>query len=54
MTKGEAVKAYTERFGNYPYMNMRGRPDAIIIKLIEEALESGKEIEFYYEDDCDY
>ncbi len=54
MTKGEAIQAYMDRFGGFPFMSAQGFPDEDIVMMIEKALETGKEIAFEFMDDCDY
>ena len=44
MTKQEAIKAYTEKFGSYPSFLFMGATDNYIIKTIEAALKSGEAI----------
>ena len=45
MTREEAIKAYTEKFGGVPYFLMMGAPDEAITAAVEKALKSGEEIE---------
>lgn len=54
MTREDAVKAYTERFGGFPFMSTRGIPDNIVIEMVKKALESGEEISFYFDENSDY
>lgn len=45
MTREEAIAAYTEKFGGFPYFLMMGASDEAVIAAVEKALKSGKEIE---------
>ncbi len=54
MTRDEAVKAYTERFGGFPFMSTRGLPDEIVINMVEKALDTDEEISFDFDDNSDY
>lgn len=45
MTKEEAIKAYTERFGGFPYYLFMGASDEYIIWEVRRALRRNKEIE---------
>lgn len=53
MTREEAVKAYTDRFGGFPFMSMRGLPDELVVELVQKALENNREISFEFDDDSD-
>lgn len=44
MTANEAIEAYTERFGGFPYFLFMGATDEKIVKAVELALKTGKEI----------
>ena len=44
MTKDEAIKAYSDKFGGFPYFQTMGMPDAEIVKKVKKALDSGVEI----------
>ena len=45
MTREEAIKAYTEKFGGFPYFLMMGTSDEAVITAVKKALKSGEEIE---------
>lgn len=45
MTREEAIKAYEDKFGGFPYFLMMGVLDEILVREVEKALESGEEIE---------
>ena len=45
MIREEAIAAYTEKFGGFPYFLMMGASDEAVIKAVKKALKSGKEIE---------
>lgn len=45
MTADEAIDAYTERFGGFPYFLFMGAEDEIIVESVERALETGEKIE---------
>lgn len=45
MTKEEAIKRYSKRFGGFPYMLYGTASDELIIADVEEALRTGREIE---------
>lgn len=45
MTLEEAINEYIKKFGGFPYFLFMGASEETIIAVIEEALESGKEIE---------
>jgi len=51
VTRDEAIGAYSEMFGGFPYFMVMGMPDEELVPLVEKALESGKEIEFEIGDD---
>lgn len=53
MTAEEAVKAYTERFGGFPYFLFMDAPEECIVEAVRTALETGEEIE-PEEEDADY
>lgn len=44
MTADEAIEAYTERFGGFPYFLMMGATDEYLVRKVEEALATGQEI----------
>lgn len=53
MTELERLKEqYIKKFGGYPNPLLRGLPDSEIIKLLADAIKSGREIEA--PDDNDY
>lgn len=45
MTRDEAIKAYSDKFGGFPYFLMMGADDDYVVERVEEALRTGKEIE---------
>lgn len=45
MTYEEAVKAYTDKWGGIPYFLMMSMPQEEAARMLEQAVESGKEIE---------
>ena len=45
MTREEAIKAYTEKFGGFPDCVMMGASDGAITAAVEKALKSGEELE---------
>lgn len=45
MTRDEAIKAYEERFGGFPYFLLMGAPDDIIVWKVRRALRLNREIE---------
>ena len=45
MTRDEAIKAYTNKFGGFPYFLMMSVPDEVIITAVEKSLRTGEEIE---------
>ena len=45
MTREEAIKAYEDKFGGFPYFLMMGTPDEVIIAAVEKSLRTGEEIE---------
>ena len=45
MTREEAIKAYEDKFGGFPYFLMMGTSDEMLVREVEKALESGEEIE---------
>lgn len=53
MTREEAIKAYTDRFGGFPFMSMRGLPDEVVIDLVQKALKDNREISFEFDDNSD-
>lgn len=54
MTRQEAVKAYTDRFGGFPFMSTRGLPDDMVVELVKKALEENKEISFDFDEDSNF
>lgn len=53
MTREEAINAYMDKFGGFPFMTTRGLPDQVIIKLVEDALSTGEEIAIELDPGCD-
>ena len=45
MTADEAIEAYAERFGGFPYLLFMGAADEVIVESVERALETGEKIE---------
>ena len=44
MTRDEAIKKYTDKFGGFPYFLTMGMSDEELITTIEESLKTGEEI----------
>lgn len=44
-TVDEAVKAYSERFGGFPWFLFMGADGDLIIEAVERSLETGRGIE---------
>ena len=44
-TEGDAISAYTERFGGFPYFLFMGAEEDVIIDAVVKALETDREIE---------
>lgn len=44
-TEKDAINAYTERFGGFPYFLFMGAEEDYIISEVVKALELGREIE---------
>lgn len=44
-TKDDAITAYTERFGGFPYFLFMGADESVIIDEVVKALELDREIE---------
>ena len=44
MNLNEAIEKYVEKFGGFPYFNVMGMSDDVIIRKIQEALRTGEEI----------
>ena len=44
MTAQEAINAYTNKFGGFPYFLFLGAPDEKIVEAVKIALKTGKEI----------
>lgn len=38
MTREEAIEAYADRFGGFPYFLFMGCPDEELVRRVEEAL----------------
>lgn len=45
MTRDEAIKEYTERFGGFPYFLFMGADDRCVVWKVQRALRTGEEIE---------
>ena len=50
MTREQALKAYTNKFGGFPYFLMMGAPDNAIVEAVEKSLQTGQEIEPAHKD----
>ena len=44
-TEEDAISAYTERFGGFPYFIFMGAEEDVIIDAVVKALETDREIE---------
>ena len=44
-TEEDAISAYTERFGGFPYFLFMGAEEDVIIDAVVKALETDREIE---------
>lgn len=44
MTRDEAVEAYTDRFGGFPYFLFMGCQDGELVRRVEEALRTGRPV----------
>ena len=44
-TEEDAINAYTERFGGFPYFIFMGAEEDVIIDAVVKALETDREIE---------
>ena len=44
-TKGDAINAYVERFGGFPYFLFMGAEEDVIIDAVVKVLELDREIE---------
>ena len=44
-TEEDAISAYVERFGGFPYFLFMGAEEDVIIDAVVKALELGREIE---------
>lgn len=44
-TEDDAISAYTERFGGFPYYLFMGAEEDVIIDAVVKALETEREIE---------
>ena len=44
-TEEDAINAYVERFGGFPYFLFMGAEDDVIIHAVVKALETDREIE---------
>ena len=45
MTREEAIEVYTEKFGGFPHFLIMGVSDEVLVREVEKALKSDKEIE---------
>lgn len=44
-TEDDAINAYTERFGGFPYFLFMGAEEDVIVDAVVKALETDREIE---------
>lgn len=44
MTKDDAIKAYTDKFGGYPAFLLMGADDDEIVDALTECLRTGQEL----------
>ena len=44
MTRDEAVAAYTDRFGGFPWFLFMGAGDEELVRRVEEALRDGEPV----------
>ena len=44
MTREEAIKAYGDKFGGFPYFLMMGVPDEVVLAAVEKSLRTGEGI----------
>ena len=44
MNRDEAIAAYVDRFGGFPYFLFMGAGDEVVVEAVERALESGERI----------
>lgn len=44
MTRNEAIQAYIDKFGGFPYFLMMGASDEHVIEQVQKSLKSGQEI----------
>lgn len=49
----EAVDAYINKFGGFPFISLRGLPDEIVIEKIKNALINNEEISVEFDDNSD-
>lgn len=45
MTKDEAIKAYSEKFGGFPDFLFMGAADSEVVSAVKKALKTGEEID---------
>ena len=45
MTREEAIEAYEDKFGGFPYFLMMGVSDEVVVAAVEKSLRTGEEIE---------
>ena len=46
----EAIKAYEDKFGGFPYFLMMGVPDEVVVAAVEKSLKTGEKIKPEEED----
>lgn len=44
MTRDEAVEAYADEFGGFPYFLFMGASDEYVVERVEEALRDGEPV----------
>lgn len=45
MSYEEAIQLYTGKFGGFPYFLCMGMSESDIVKIVEDSISSGEEIE---------
>lgn len=50
MSYDEAIRAYSKKFGGFPYYETASLSDEEVIEEVEKSLKTGKEIDLGYED----
>lgn len=44
MTREEAIEAYVDKFGGFPYYLFMGAADEYVVERVEEALRTGRPV----------